>query len=461
MGRRVSKKIGAGKGGRKAKAADDDYAPVAKKTKAPIKKEKVVENIVETKTHQRFAEMFSAKPKPKPKPAASKSASPAADSAAEDDFYSDDDFTALGKNKKAVDPTPATSAVVAGRAKRAAATKASAFMIDDDDDMSDDDFESLGKIASKPAAAPPKAAVPTPSDSISPPPAEPASDDVTMDDAPEEPPVEAPTKRAAASKAKTWLVDTDSDDDNMLGDVGDLVKGIGAPATNSKVGRVSLHAMSQSGGPNGSVLPKAKAKSSRTFEVDSMDDTNYEALAMSSPRKSTKGDDIDGFLSDDDVPVSKPAPSKGSTAAAKPKAPLAVVPTAAKRRGRPAGAKNKSKDDEDEPVPAKPKAATKSASAAAKPKAKTAAKPAAAKPVALSPAAKAYAKKKATRVISDDEDEDDVEAAPAPAARARPGRAAAAKAKPIVLESSDVDDSFNTAAGDDDKDDFSMEDSEF
>jgi DNA topoisomerase-2 len=276
-----------------------------------------------------------------------------------------------------------------------------------------------------------------------------------MDDAPEEAPVEAPAKRAAASKAKTWLVDTDSDDDNMLGDVGDLVKGIGAPAANSKVGRVSLHAMAQ---PNGSVLPKAKPKSSRAFDVDSMDDTNYEALAMSSPRK-PHGDDIDDFLSDDDIPVSKPASSKVSAAAAKPKAPLAVVPTAAKKRGRPAGTK-KSKDDEAETVTAKPKAATKAA-AASKPKAKAAAKPAAPKPVALSPAAKAYAKKKAARVISDDEDEDDVEAAPAPAARARPGRAAAAKAKPIVLESSDVEDSFNTAAGDEDKDDFSMDDSEF
>lgn len=460
LGRRASKKIGAGgKGGRRTKQ-DDEYAPVAKKTKAAAAPKKVAE----TKTHQRFAEMFAAKPKPKP---ASKAASPVADSPAGDDFYSDEDFATLGKTKKAAETTTATSDVVAGRNKRAAASKAKAFLIeDDDDDMSDDDFASLGKIsAARPVPASRSVSAAPKAESVSSPAVEAEPEDVTMDDASEEAPTpaEAPPKRAAASKAKTWVVDSDSDDDNLLGDVGALVKGIGAPATDSKGGRLSLFAMSQPGAANGStVLPKVKAKSSRTFEFDSQDDTNYEALAMSSPRKSTKGDDIDEFLSDDDLPPpSKVTASKASssTAAAKAKAPLAV----AKKRGRPAATKNKSMDDDDDDsVAAKPKA-----KAAAKPRAKPAAKPAAkaaAKPVTLSPAAKAYAKKKATRVISDDEDEDDdVAPAPAPAARARPGRAAAAKAKPIVLDDDDdEDESFDAGGKDDAKDDFAMsDDSEF
>lgn len=469
MGRRVSKKIGAGgKGGKRANKQDDDYAPVARKAKAaPIKKEKVVE----TKTHQRFAEMFGAKPKAK---AASKAASPVADSPAEDHFYSDEEFAGLAKTKKPAEPVAATNGVVNGRTKRAAASKAKAFLIEDDDeDLSDDDFASLEKTT-KPAPASRSVSAAPKDEVVSSPAAAPDSDDITMEDAPEKaptPPAEALTKRAAASKAKTWVVDSDSDDDNMLGDVGALVKGIGAPAIDSKGGRLSLYAMSQSGGANGStLLPKVKAKSSRNFDIDSMDDTNYEALAMSSPHKSTKGNDIDEFLSDDDLPPpSKVTASKASSQTAK---PLAIVPTAAKKRGRPAGTKNKQDDnneDAEEPVVAKPKAKpapkprAKPAAAAAKPAAKPAAS---AKPVTLSPAAKAYAKKKAAKavVISDDEDEDDdmeeVSApAPAPAARGRPGRAAAAKAKTFAFSTDEEDESFDAGGKDDDKDDYGMDDS--
>ena len=83
MGRRVSKKIGAGRG-RKAARDDDDYDPgAAKKGKA---KAKAVPK-PETKSHQRFAEMFSAKPKAKPK-----------DDDEDEDVkseFSDDDFEAF------------------------------------------------------------------------------------------------------------------------------------------------------------------------------------------------------------------------------------------------------------------------------------------------------------------------------------------------------------------------------
>lgn len=340
-GRRVSKKIGAGKT-RKAKD-DDDYEP-EKKSKAKAKT-KAVPVKTETKTAQRFAEMFSTKPKTETKVEELGDAS---------DGFSDDDFAALSRSKPVVKPSPS-----------------------------------------------------------------------------EEP--ELPrNKRTAASKAKTLFgLDSDSDEDEakMLGDVGDLVKGIGKTSGDSS-GRLSLHAMhrpesshdrSSSGG-----LSKAKSKPSKTFDVDSDDETNYEMLAKSSPYKTAPkgGDDIDSFLSDDE-----PAPSKPAA-----KTSAAAVPAAAevKKRGRPAGAKNKAKGEP-----------------AAKPKAKPAPKQ-----MTLSPAAKAYAAKKAgKKSVVDESDEDmaDPESSPPrPAARSR--RAAAAR-KPIV-----IDEDSSMAFDDDSDDPFDMDD---
>lgn len=418
MGRRVSKKIGAGSGksGSRRVKEEEDYEPAAKKTKAAAKPK-----IVEQKTHQRFAEMFGAKPKPKPK-----AASKFVDGPADDDDFSDDDFASLGKTEKVV-AEPVQNESTVGRSKRAAAsaaaTKAKTYLLSDDDDLSEDDFAALGKSSTLQSSEPkaPQSA------------SQSAGEDIVMTD--------APPKRAAAAKAKKFIVHSDSDDDDdddMLGDVGALVKGISAPTANSNGGRLSLFAMSQAAGGS-AALPKIKSKPSRTFDFDGHDDTNYEALAMSSPRKSTKGDDIDDFLSDDDLPP----PSK---LAAKAKAPAAAAPPAPakKPRGRPAGSKSKSKVASEEPA-AKPKPNAK---------AKRAPVP---KPAALSPAAKAYAKKRKNVLMSDDEDMDDddddlVEMAPPPTARARPGRAAAAKAKPIVLDDSEFDQ-------DDDKSDaFAMDD---
>lgn len=425
MGRRVSKKIGAGSsksGGRKIKD-EEDYEPAAKKTKAAAKPK-----VVQEKSHQRFAEMFGAKPKPKPK-AASKAVDGPAD---DDDDFSDDDFASLGKLKKPAEPVASQSeSTTAGRSKRAAAsvaaTKAKTYLLSDDDDLSDDDFAALGK----PSA--PRSSQPKMSESAS----QSAAEDIVMTD--------APPKRATAAKAKAYVIESDSDDvpDDNLGDVGALVRGISAPSANGNGGRLSLFAMSQSNAAGASAgLPKIKSKPSRTFDFDSHDDTNYEALAMSSPRKSTKGgDDIDDFLSDDDLPLTKlAAKSKAAVAAAAP-AP------AKKPRGRPAGTKNKSKDTSEEPTAApKPK-----------PTAKAKRTPAPPKPAALSPAAKAYEKKRPKMSFSDDEDmdedDDDVVVQAAPRARARPGRAAAAKAKPIVLDDSEFDEQ------DDDKSDaFAMDD---
>ncbi|KAI1462087.1 type II DNA topoisomerase [Annulohypoxylon moriforme] len=399
MGRRASKKIGAGGGagrGRKAKG-DDDYAPTAKSRPGAKAAAKPKEPPKE-KSVQRFAAMFNSNPKVK------KESADAADS--DSDPFSDDDFAKLKKPAKKEKPA------------------------------SEDEDESI---------------LPNPR-----------------------------SKRAAATKAKTWIVDDDSesDDDKMLGDVGDLVKGItngNGSASENKTGRLSLFSMSRPESSSGnSTGLQVKSKPSKPLDLDDHDDTNYEMLAKSSPHKNARGDELDSFLSDDDdmPPVSKVVrrskPQATSSEDPKPK-PAATTSTATasnaggaavkKTRGRPTGTKNKDKED----APAKKTAAPK---AKAKPKAK---------PVQLSPAAKAYAAKKAKSkdvFDMDDDEDDDIEMAepdsppPRPAARGRPGRAAAAKSKPVYIIDDDDEDELEDIpqAADDDvddqSDDFAMDDSE-
>lgn len=394
MGRRASKKIGAGTGGRRARAAadDDDYQPERKRA-APKAKPKPPE-----KTQKRFAEMFSAKPKAE---------SPSADSAA----FSDDDFAALSKKDSA------TAAKGKTTAEARASKKPEPQTVKSDDDFSDDDFAVLAKSTTSA-----KASVAASSSNA------------------------GRSRRAAAAKKPSYALDDSSEgeDDTLLGDVGDMVKGIngtrGSSNDTQSGTKLSLHAMnrpeSSHAGERESTLPKLKKKASRTMfdDDDSVDDTNYEMLARSSPQKSQdRADDIDAFLSDDDddddVPYSKPA-----RATAKPSSRETSGSGAAavkKPRGRPAGSKNKPKD---EPAAAAPKAKA----------AKPTSKPVVKKPLALSPAAKAYAaKKKASwKVFSDDDDDDDdlmnmdepSSPPPRPAGRSRPGRAAAARAKPIYID---------------------------
>lgn len=354
MGRRVSQKIGAGRN-RKPKD-DDDYEP-EKKTKGKGRAKAAPK--AETKSSQRFAEMFSAKPKTKKEPKQETSG------------FSEDNF-------------------------------------------SDDDFAALSR--SKPAAAPK------------------ASQSQSVSASQSEDPDAGRTKRAAASKArKVFELSSDSDDDyndNLLGDIGDMVKGIGKTEGESS-GRLSLYAMnrpeSSHGNGGSSGLPKLKTKASRsTFDVDSPDETNYELLAKSSPHK------IDSFLSDDDpiVPQAKAASAKASSSTS------AGLATVKKARGRPAGSKNK---------------VTK-----AEPKAK-----AAPKATTLSPAAKAYAAKKGVKksVLAALGDSDvEMAGSPSPvskpAARGRPGRAAAAKRRVVV----DPDSSMDLQEEEDSDDPFEMDD---
>ncbi|KAF6813723.1 DNA topoisomerase 2 [Colletotrichum sojae] len=479
LGRRVSKKIGAGKG-RKAKKDDDDYEPGEKKRAGAKLKAAAAPKVTE-KAAERFAAMFE-KQKTKPK----------AKDGAGSDAFSDDDFAALGR-KSAAKPA-------ADKPQRAATTKKKpVYTLSDTDD--DEDFASLGKSTSAPVDSEDNSQVkkPAPAKKSSPlveeldsdddfeglgkttssekaAPAEPASkpaasrraattkktyvlDDLSDEDddedfadlgkksasaepAPAKSSATSRGQRAAVTKKPSYALEDDEDDeseaeDNQIGDIGAMVRGISGSKSESQNGRLSLFAMNRPEGRD-STLPKIKTKPSRTFDDDEVDDTNYELLARSSPHKTiTKGDEIDSFLSDDGAPAPKASVKASSS---KDKA-ASAAPPAKKARGRPAGSKNKAKDAE---APAK-----------AKPKAKAAAS----KQTTLSPAAKAYAAKKATkRVLSDDEDDDvemeEPESEPRPAARSRPGRAAAtkAKAKPTYKFDSDEDEASD--------DPFDMDDSD-
>lgn len=461
MGRRRSKKIGAGggKGGKRANRGDDDYAPSkpAKAAKSMKKELPLVKKPIEPKKQgAAFAQKFSgAKPKPK---------TFGNDGGSSD--FSDDDFAALSKSKPKTAPAkklPAPEAVkdedseieeisapATSRTKRTAASKAKSYDFGSDSDFSEDDFATLN--TGKSAPAPVKKPSPVESVAVD---EESEVEEVTVtandrsnraaaskpspvesvieDDESEVEEVTAPangrSKRAAASKTKAWVFDDDDEEeendngDDLLGDVGAMVRGIGEPAAASNNGRLSLFAMSRSEHGNAAIT-KLKTKQSRNFDFDEPDDTNYELLAKSSPQKPARSSDIDDMSDDEVLPTTTTA--KTSAAKAKSaKAPLNVVSAPAKKsRGRPAGTKNKGKDE----------------------------KPA--KPVQLSPAAKAYAaknksstaaskSKKKSFEFSDDEADEDGDVAmadsPPPPPRARPGRAAAAKAKKTYAIISDDD----------------------
>lgn len=127
MGRRVSKKIGAGKA-RKARD-DDDYAPSkkGKPTKANVgesRKEKMA---------QRFAEAFTAEATPPP--------IKSEDNTAFDNF-TDDDLAALGRKKKPAQgggsSVEATATSDGGKRKRAAASQAKTWTLSDDEGSGSD-----------------------------------------------------------------------------------------------------------------------------------------------------------------------------------------------------------------------------------------------------------------------------------------------------------------------------------
>ena len=233
--------------------------------------------------------------------------------------------------------------------------------------------------------------------------------------------------RGAAAKPISYNVDSDSDGEGMLFDVGKMVKGIdtaSGPADNSR----PLFSASMSRPGSSAGIPKRSTSCKPAMDIDS-DDTNYSKLAPPTTkkgpavtaRKTILSDDEDESL--DDIIIAPPKASKPAPKAA-----------AAK------------------PGP-KPKAPAKKATKAAAP---PAAEP---KKMPLSPAAKAYAAKKAkaekaalkanspsedeleglANEIMDDDDDDDEDVGPAVRRPARRAASAAPKKKWVISDDEDED----------------------
>lgn len=259
MGRRVSRKIGAGDTGgtgrsRKMKNEDDDdFAPEKKsraKPKAAAAASAVIKAApkaapkakVETKSAQRFAEMFSAKTK----------------------------------------------------------KEASEGVIDLSDNFSDDDFMALGRNKSASAAAPVQ--------------------QTSLSE--EEPEIVRPARRAAASRAKTLFdvsSDSEDNDDGLLGDIGSMVKGMPKSTTNDG-GRVGLYTMNrpESSQDNGgsSNVQELKTKTSKALtNMDSDDETDSELLTKPSANETAANTGNGGNLTESDDEVA-PKATKAVTAKA-------------------------------------------------------------------------------------------------------------------------------------------------
>ena len=251
--------------------------------------------------------------------------------------------------------------------------------------------------------------------------------------------------RAAAIKpVKYDDFDSESDGDDMLFDVGKMVKGIDTASMSATDSRPLFSAsMSRPGSSAG--LPK-KSVASKVTEIIDDDETNYSMLVPPTKGKGPAPTAKKNILSDDasDSGVESSEEVAPVTKASKPK-PAPKASTA-----KPA---------------AKPKAQAK-APAASKP-GKASSQPAESKKILLSPAAKAYAAKKAKQEklaleavedsedelekvaneILDEDDEDEEELA-----TRRPARRAAAVTQKKWVISDDEDRDEGTTAGFEDED---------
>ena len=308
-------------------------------------------------------------------------------------------------------------------------------------EKSTDIWMDLGSGADEPKFARAKAKAPAPPKKAPAPSEKPASEGDDSEDEEIIRPAASRKPRAAATKPVKYNTnDSGSDGDDMLLDVGNMVKGIGTNSTSANNSRPLFSAtMSRPGSSAG--LPK-KTASSRIAEVVDEDDTNYSMLAppttgkgpAMTARKATLSDEEDdSLLSIDDLDrapkATKPKPVSKAAAkpVAKPKAPVRAPP--------------------------------------AKKPAKPVSQPTEPKKMPLSPAAKAYAAKKAklareaaaaaedlgddeidqvaNEIMDEDEGTDDEEPAAAAAAAWRPARRAAAATatkKKWVISDDDEDD---------------------
>jgi DNA topoisomerase-2 len=153
----------------------------------------------------------------------------------------------------------------------------------------------------------------------------------------------APSRAARAKKPTKYVIaddsDSDSNGDDMLGDVSMMVKGIGG-ANGEASSRPLFTATVRPGSSHG--LPKPKSRSKSISDEDGVDDTDYTRLIpQDSPRRPAARNANDTMLFDDedeesfDLPPPKAAPKAkpASKAAAKP-----VIKKAAASKAKPAPA---------------------------------------------------------------------------------------------------------------------------
>ncbi|KAL8996081.1 MAG: hypothetical protein Q9169_004320 [Polycauliona sp. 2 TL-2023] len=353
MGRRASRKLRIGAAGptaRKRKAngngSDDDDFGVSKASKktALVKQPKPKSTLLS----EPLAKASQPKPRgPKPKAAAPKVAPEVKpDTKPTDDIWMNLDDS---PPEASVAPIFQKAKAAAAPFKAAAAKKA---MSEDEDD--DDDEE---EVVRKPVAR---------------------------------------QARAAATKPISYGLDSESDDngDDLLFDVGKMVKGINGSSTES-TGRPLFSTTSSHSRPSSSHgLPK-KAASRPEAIFDGADDTDYSKLAPPTTKKGSSLTAKHTVLSDEeddsfDAMMDHAAATK-PTAASKPKAKPAV-PKVSKPAVIPKAKATNTK-------------AAKNAALAAS------AAPPPIKKMPLSPAAKAYAAKQAkkSKVLEDSDEEDEVE----------------------------------------------------
>ncbi|KAL8764994.1 MAG: hypothetical protein Q9194_006737 [Teloschistes cf. exilis] len=429
MDRRASQKLNiGGAGGKKRKAGgydSDDYEFAVGPSKA---QKKSVAKQAKIKTGGLLSEPLAKANQPKPKVPKKDTAAPTATRDVKSEKNTQDDvWMSLSRTDGAASEPPIAPIFQKTKAAANASKPPPPKKVETDDDENDED----GIVISKPGAR---------------------------------------NRRAAARKPVSYGIDSESDDmgDDMLLDVGKMVKGItGGTSTTESNSRplfsATTSSLSRPGSSHG--LPK-KASSARAMDMDA-DDTDYSRLAPPTTKKGPAVTAKKTVLSDEDDDSFDAI--MAAAAAAAPKAAPKPAPKATK------------------PPPALPKASAKPKAAAAK---ATSSKEAPAKKapptkkpsLQLSPAAKAYAAKQAKKseapalddddddedsedevenlaneiMDDDDEDEDEV-VAPAPArtggtgagGRDRPARRAAASAptkKNWVLESGSEDDEEEESA---------------
>ena len=352
MGRRTSAKLmtgGRAPAAKKRKAADDDdedfAAPKAKKP-APAKKAEPKGGLMS------YLGKSSSKPR----------ASPGDGADSDEDFQTEVlPKKSRGRPKAAPKPKPEDDEEVETKPENKPAAPKTKLDDDGDFDMVDAPSRSTSKSKAKDD-----------------------SDDDFLEIANE--PARQPAQSSRASrKPVKYTAESESDSDNgddLLGDVGKMVKGIGGGGESNSESRQLFSELSRPGSSSGLKSTAKATKPSDDFEADETDYTKL--VPQNSPRRSllVKSKDpkmSDGEDIDMDEEPAKPAPK--SKPAAK------VKSTASKPAAPKAGAKPRGRPKKDAPKPAAPAA-----------------------PTQLSPAAKAYASKQAKakpkKTLAEDSDDD-------------------------------------------------------